>query len=171
MHGITIDGICSVGPVVLTLGTLANAAATIPTVVDNAYAAHLIPHNELGVFFAPEPSTTKGELTFGGYDSSKTTTAVEWNPVTQTSPAKYYWGIDQSVRYNGQQVLSWTAGIVDTGTTLILLATGGSVSALSRSRLTVTPRQMGIMRTRSLRAVWRTRTPACWRLRPRSTPS
>jgi len=36
-----------------------------------------------------------------------------------------YWGIDQSVSYGtSQTILNTTAGIVDTGTTLLLLATG-----------------------------------------------
>lgn len=36
-----------------------------------------------------------------------------------------YWGINQSVSYGtGNTILNTTAGIVDTGTTLLLLATG-----------------------------------------------
>ena len=45
------------------------------------------------------------------------------SPITSTSPASKYWGIDQSIRYGSQTILPTTAGIVDTGTTLILLAT------------------------------------------------
>ncbi len=37
--------------------------------------------------------------------------------VTSTSPAKFYWGIDESVTYGtSTTILSSTAGIVDTGT-------------------------------------------------------
>lgn len=47
-------------------------------------------------------------------------------PITSTTPANNYVGIDQSITYGDGDsiVLSSTAGIVDTGTTLILLATG-----------------------------------------------
>ena len=49
---------------------------------------------------------------------------IEYVPITQTSPANRYWGIDQSISYgNNTTILSTTAGIVDTGTTLLLLAT------------------------------------------------
>lgn len=45
-------------------------------------------------------------------------------PITSTTPASAYWGIDQSLTYGkSTTVLSGSAGIVDTGTTLLLLAT------------------------------------------------
>ena len=44
--------------------------------------------------------------------------------ITGTSPASSYVGIDQSIRYaDNTTILAKTAGIVDTGTTLVLLAT------------------------------------------------
>lgn len=45
-------------------------------------------------------------------------------PITSTSPASQYWGIDQDLSY-GQDtsLLSGSAGIVDTGTTLLMIAT------------------------------------------------
>ncbi|KAG2107223.1 uncharacterized protein F5147DRAFT_653448 [Suillus discolor] len=44
--------------------------------------------------------------------------------ISTTDMATPYWGIDQSVSYGtGQTILNTTAGIVDTGTTLLLLAT------------------------------------------------
>lgn len=47
------------------------------------------------------------------------------SPLTTTSPASEFWGIDQSITYGSSNtpILSQTAGIVDTGTTLILMAT------------------------------------------------
>jgi hypothetical protein len=46
------------------------------------------------------------------------------SPITSTSPANEFWGIDQSITYGTTSILSTTAGIVDTGTTLTLIATG-----------------------------------------------
>ena len=50
------------------------------------------------------------------------------SPITSTSPASAYVGIDQSITYgsSGTTILSSTAGITDTGTTLVLLASGSS---------------------------------------------
>ena len=82
----------------------------------------------VGVSFAPTTSLeiTNGELTFGGVDSSKFSGSISYTPITSTSPATFYFGIDQSITYgssSGSTVLSSTAGIVDTGTTLLLIAT------------------------------------------------
>ncbi|KAG2142137.1 acid protease [Suillus cothurnatus] len=114
-----IDGILGVGPTDLTKGTVSNVDS-VPTVTDNLYSKGTIGTEALGVYFAPGGSA--GELTFGGFDSSKTTSSVNYVPITTTSPSSYYWGIDQSITYGSSTILSATAGIVDTGTTLILIA-------------------------------------------------
>ena len=52
------------------------------------------------------------------------TGGISYVPITSTSPASSYWGIDQSITYgDSDTVLDTTSGIVDTGTTLLLLAT------------------------------------------------
>jgi len=65
-----------------------------------------------------------GELTWGGTDSSKFTGSINFAPKTTVQPATFYWGIDQSITYGtaNTNILSTNAGIVDTGTTLILIA-------------------------------------------------
>jgi saccharopepsin len=119
-----LDGILGLGPVDLTKGTVSNANE-VPTVTDNLYAQGEISSEVLGVFFSPASADdTTGELTFGGYDASKFTGNINYVPVTSTSPASEYWGVDQSISYGAVSILSETAGIVDTGTTLILIATG-----------------------------------------------
>ncbi|KAF8264374.1 family A1 protease [Lactarius quietus] len=121
------DGILGIGPVDLTLGTLSpNTQSTIPTVTDNLFSQGTITSDVLSVSFEPTTSTSvqNGELTFGGTDSSRYTGAITFVPITSTSPANTFWGIDQSIRYGvSTNILSDTAGIVDTGTTLILIAT------------------------------------------------
>ncbi|KAG1729287.1 acid protease [Suillus lakei] len=114
-----VDGILGVGPTDLTQGTVSNVGP-VPTVTDNLYSKGTIGTEALGVYFVPGGSA--GELTFGGSDSSKTTSSVNYVPLTVTSPSSYYWGIDQSISYGSSTILS-AAGIVDTGTTLILIAT------------------------------------------------
>ncbi|KAG1842526.1 acid protease [Suillus subalutaceus] len=117
-----LDGILGLGPVDLTEGTVSNTNE-VPTVMDNLYEQQTISSEVLGVFFAPASSDDSGgELTFGGYDASKITGDINYVSITSTSPASTYWGIDQSINYGSTTILSETAGIVDTGTTLILIA-------------------------------------------------
>ena len=54
---------------------------------------------------------------------------MEDRPITSTPPANEFVGIDQTVTYAGQTLLK-SSGITDTGTTLLLLATGGSFNWL-----------------------------------------
>ncbi|KAH9945544.1 acid protease [Amylocystis lapponica] len=122
----SVDGILGIGPVNLTVGSLDNIDQTIPTVTDNLYSQGVITNNLVAVSFAPTTSESdaNGELTFGGTDSSKYTGPINYIPLTSTFPASEYWGIDESITYGSSKtsILSSTAGIVDTGTTLVLIA-------------------------------------------------
>ncbi|KAF8191217.1 aspartic peptidase A1 [Pholiota molesta] len=121
-----VDGILGLGPVELTVGTLSpGSESSIPTVTDTLYSHGLINAHTIGISF--EPTTVNevinGEITWGGTDSSKFTGSIAYMPLTTTFPASGYWGIDSSIRYGkSKTILSSTAGIVDTGTTLILIA-------------------------------------------------
>jgi hypothetical protein len=94
-------------------------------VTDNLFAQGTISTESIGISYVPTTGTSEianGELDFGGVDTSKVTGEVTFVPITSTSPASNYWGIDQSISYNGQEILN-SAGIVDTGTTLVMIAT------------------------------------------------
>ncbi|KAI9070304.1 family A1 protease [Trametes sanguinea] len=122
-----VDGIIGIGPADLTCGTLVLGSQCIPTITDNAFSQGLIPEHLIGISFEPTTSldNANGELTFGGTDSSKFTGRLEFVPITSTSPASQFVGIDQSITFgspNGQTVLPLTAGVTDTGTTLLLIA-------------------------------------------------
>lgn len=103
---------------------------SIPTVTDNLASQGTIGAAVLGMFFAPYVENVQGVLTFGGADSSLYTGQLTYVPITQTYPSSEYWGIDQSVTYGGSTILNSTAGIVDSGTTMIMLATGPSLNLL-----------------------------------------
>jgi len=120
-----VDGIIGIGPVDLTSGTVSNTT-TVPTVTDNLFAQGAIASDSIGIFYEPTSGTDtlNGELNFGGVDESKITGDVSFVPITSTQPASTFWGIDQTISYGeSETILDTTAGIVDTGTTLLLLAT------------------------------------------------
>jgi len=55
-----------------------------------------------------------GDVSFGG---------VTYLPVTLTAPARTFWGVDLSIGFSVlDTILPITAGVVDTGSTLVLLA-------------------------------------------------
>ncbi|KAI0634024.1 acid protease [Trametes polyzona] len=121
-----LDGILGLGPNELTVGTLdPDTRSTIPTVTDNLFSQQVIPQNLVSVSFEPTnvPDIVNGELTFGDTDPSKFVGAINFAPLTNKSPANEFWGIDQAIRFGNTQILSKTAGIVDTGTSLLLIAT------------------------------------------------
>ncbi|KAG0045743.1 hypothetical protein BGZ83_009022 [Gryganskiella cystojenkinii] len=109
-----LDGILGLGPVDLTQGTVSNTAS-VPTVTDNLYSQGTISESVVGIGL--------GNITFGGYDASETVGPVDYVPITATSPASNYWGIDASFDYGDVTILATTSGTVDYGTTLLLIAT------------------------------------------------
>ncbi|EKM51579.1 uncharacterized protein PHACADRAFT_261805 [Phanerochaete carnosa HHB-10118-sp] len=120
-----VDGILGVGPTDLTANTV-SGQDQVPTVVDNLFSQGTITSDSLGIFYEPttQDGAINGELTFGGIDQSKITSDVGFVPITSTSPASMYWGIDQDISYGqSQSLVTGSPGIVDTGTTLLMLAT------------------------------------------------
>jgi len=151
-----VDGILGIGPVDLTSGTI-GGTDLVPTVTDNLLTQKTITTESIGISYVPTTSSTamaNGELTFGDVDSSKFTGEITYVPITSKTPANKYWGIDQSVSYGGKDILTTTAGIVDTGTTLLLLATSafkayqeatGATLDQATGLLTVTDEQLAQM--------------------------
>lgn len=120
-----LTSLVSIGPSGLTSGTVSDGQR-VPTVLDNAFEQGAITAEAIGISFEPavNGSAANGLLTFGGSDSSRYVGDVNTMTITGTSPASNYVGIEQAIRYaDNTTILSHTAGIVDTGTTLILLAT------------------------------------------------
>lgn len=112
-----VDGILGLGPVGLTQGTLSpDSSGLIPTVTDNLFNQGTISSNEVSI--------AGQTITFGGVDSSTFTGDITYAPITNTSPASNYWGIDASFTYgtSGTSILSMTAGTIDHGTSLVQLA-------------------------------------------------
>jgi hypothetical protein len=153
-----VDGILGIGPVDLTQGTV-SGTGSVPTVVDNLFSQGTISSDSIGISYVPTTTenAANGEVTFGSHDSAKFTGEINYTPITSTEPASKYWGIDQTVTY-GQDIsiLGLTSGIVDTGTTLLLIATDafkayqkatGAKLDSTTGLLTVTPEQFENMQS------------------------
>ncbi|KAG2368566.1 aspartic peptidase domain-containing protein [Suillus spraguei] len=57
----------------------------------------------------------QGQLTFGGTDATMYTSSIAYTPITTTSPASTFWGIDGSITYNSKTILSSSAGFFQSG--------------------------------------------------------
>ncbi|KAM6493097.1 acid protease [Amanita muscaria] len=137
-----VDGILGLGPTNLTKGTLKpDIEKAIPTVVDNAVSQGIIGSPLLSAYLEPNQANHQGNgvLTFGALDNTNRAGEVIYAPITQTLPAGAYWGINQTTSYGSHKIVNNGAGIVDTGTTLLLLdepsfqvyqqATGGTLDS------------------------------------------
>ncbi|KAH8826413.1 acid protease [Flagelloscypha sp. PMI_526] len=121
-----VDGILGLGPTELTIGTLSDPSQSIPTVVDNLYDQGIIPTPSVGISHVPSTSMDElpnGELTFGGTDHNRYSGNLKFVPLTTAEPAARYWGIDQTITYGEHTHILTGSGILDTGTTLLYLAT------------------------------------------------
>ncbi|KAJ7824770.1 acid protease [Mycena olivaceomarginata] len=95
----------------------------IPTVMDNLVSQGTITNNLFGISF--QPTTTdedaNGSIAFGGIDSTKFTGEIAYTPVTLDLARVTVLG--HRPGDGTTSILASTAGIVDTGSTLIHLAT------------------------------------------------
>ncbi|KAI9068199.1 aspartic peptidase A1 [Trametes sanguinea] len=159
-----VDGILGIGPIDLTCDTIVNNPDQCDyTVTDNAWNMGLLDAYEVGISFGPTQSLDEknGELTFGGVDRTKFHGSLKYVPLTSQSPASSYVGYEQSISYgNMGTILQHTAGILDTGTTLVLIATDafkryqeltGGVLDDDTELLRITPEQYGSLQNLNFR--------------------
>lgn len=105
--------------------------------MDNLYKQGSISSEVLGVYFAPvsgsATSASNGELTLGGVDSSKYSGSITYLSKARSGSSSPYWGLTFSSFTLGNTNLggSNSAGIVDTGTTLIYIPTSAYNKFLS----------------------------------------
>ncbi|KZV83731.1 acid protease, partial [Exidia glandulosa HHB12029] len=115
------DGILGLGPPILTNGTVSNFEL-VDTVVDVLYYEGHIQARVLGAALAPlNANGGVGSLAFGAPDPSQYTGLLSYTNVTKAYPSSLYFGIDLRFDY-GPRTIGYGSGIVDVGTTLILLA-------------------------------------------------
>ncbi|TFK83046.1 aspartic peptidase A1 [Polyporus arcularius HHB13444] len=156
-----IDGILGIGPSALTRGRLrVQMQISANTVTDTAWYSGLLDARVISIFFQPSNTidSKNGELTFGGIDKTKFRGPLHYTPLTTTGPTASFVGVMQTIVYGDESnvVLAPSAGILDTGTTLILIApdafkryqayTGG-VPDDTVGLLSITPDQYAKLRT------------------------
>ncbi|KFX89203.1 hypothetical protein O988_08720 [Pseudogymnoascus sp. VKM F-3808] len=112
-----VDGVLGLGQTELTKGTV-SGEDIIPTVTDNLFSQGTISENIASI--------AGGEICFGGVNPEKFKGDITYAPITSTSPASQFWGIDAAFTYgsSGTSLLASTAGIIDHSSTLTLLASG-----------------------------------------------
>ncbi|KAF5382440.1 hypothetical protein D9615_002711 [Tricholomella constricta] len=117
-----VDGILGIGPVDLT--TDSASRPTVNPVTQNLFESGAVPTAAVGMSYSPNSTAVaNGDITFGATDTAKFTGSIDYVPITKITPADQYWGVDQDLTYgNDIQLLKSSAGIVDTGTTLLLIA-------------------------------------------------
>ncbi|KAF9347448.1 hypothetical protein BGX26_001050 [Mortierella sp. AD094] len=127
VSAIGVNGIIGFGPIDLAgVTNQKNQTYEIPTPMDGLRSSHQISTEVVGVDFRPiwngAQQVANGEIDLGGIDHSKYKGKLTYIPVTKKSPAKYYWGVDiPRISFGNHVAATGRAGIVDTGTTLILL--------------------------------------------------
>ncbi|KAG2075021.1 acid protease [Suillus decipiens] len=153
-----VDGILGIGPAALSIHSLQDLPTDpIPTITDTLYGQGTISENIFGIFYKPYTRSdlqSTGQITFGGTDSTKYNGNILYTPVTNMEPASKYWGVDQSITYGTTEILTRTAGIVDSGTSLIFIATeayelykaatGGEIDPVTKL-LTISDDQYGAL--------------------------
>ena len=113
--------------------------SVVPTVIENLFDQGTINSQTIGISFNPTtvPGVEDGGLAFGEVDPSKFTGEINYVPITSTSPASNYWGVDQTITYgNGIEIMALSAGIVDTGTSFSYIPTGEQADVEIDSALT-----------------------------------
>ena len=125
-RGFNYQGILGLGHVTLTEGRVSDNQL-VPTVMDILVATTpLISEKVLGVYFIPSTEQTKqGKLTFGGFDHEVTTTTMHYVLATKIFSAGMYMGIELSITYGHGTILDPADGVIDTGATMVALATSG----------------------------------------------
>ncbi|KAG2364418.1 family A1 protease [Suillus spraguei] len=123
-EGLVDDGVLGIGPTGLTLHTLRDSPEEpIPTVTDCLYKQGIISQPLVGMFFKPalKDANDDGELSFGDTDPVMYVGEIVYTSITATPRSARYWGIDQRITYGTTEILSSTAGIIDSVCTFLLI--------------------------------------------------
>jgi hypothetical protein len=98
----------------------------IPTVYDNLETQGLVDSSQFGLFLGATDGSV-GELTLGGYDSSKFSGSLSWIPLISES----YWEVElDGLSLGGTRMTNATKAVLDSGTS-IMAGPSDDVAALA----------------------------------------
>ncbi|KAG2361863.1 hypothetical protein BDR07DRAFT_1358469 [Suillus spraguei] len=122
--GMPYDGMLGIGPQILSRGTiLTDPDRTFPTVTERLFTQGSISLPLVGLFFKPSTrdilDDDHGTLVFGDGGPGD---IIRYTYLSRRPSVLSYWGINQAITYDDEQILRRTAGIVDSGTTFIWIA-------------------------------------------------
>ncbi|GJJ13203.1 hypothetical protein Clacol_007454 [Clathrus columnatus] len=143
-EGFTLfDGIMGLGLQALTEGTLVNEPnQTIPTITDTL-SNSIIPQPLVALTVPLSSGSQNGSIDFGEPDFSKNTSSISFTPLLTTGETVGFWGLSQTITYgNGTQgvpLVTEAPGIVDSGTSLLLLPTAAFQTYMNLTGATIDP--------------------------------
>ncbi|KAG2353489.1 aspartic peptidase domain-containing protein [Suillus spraguei] len=157
-RGASYDGMLGIGPRTLSRGSIpTQPERTLATVTERLWMQGSIAWPLVGLFFRPSTQVYNGggRLVFGeehpGFDIGN----IGYTFRTNTMPAASQWGIDQRIVYGNTEVLQLTAGVVDSATTFIWIASDAYDRYKTLTRANYDPRTgMLSITPRQYRALW-----------------
>ncbi|KAJ6551049.1 acid protease [Mycena vulgaris] len=134
-----VDGVLGMGPDELSRGTVGpDPTEMLPAIVQTLFCQGNIPAEVFSIFMQPTGISVVLALKKSiGSTTSSLAGPPFFVPMTTHFPASAYWGVDMQFSYGSTSILRQTAGIIDTGSTLIYLAHGAYLlyESLTKARL------------------------------------
>ncbi|KAJ7836800.1 aspartic peptidase domain-containing protein [Mycena olivaceomarginata] len=128
MDGILVDLIFS-SSAFQSLAAITSDNTPIPTVTDNCLNQRLIANESIGIYYESTAADNDSNGKTGAFrlaaPISPSASEINYVPITKTADGPcvqvLYWGIDQSICYNGKEIMANCVGIADTGMTMCML--------------------------------------------------
>ncbi|KAG2353487.1 aspartic peptidase A1 [Suillus spraguei] len=157
-HGLPYDGMLGIGPSILSRGSiLTDPNRRLTTITERLWVQDSIVYPFVGLFF--KPSTVdhddSGKLVFGDDHPGFNIGNIGYTFLTNTMPASTHWGFDQRIVYGNTEILQLTAGVVDSATTFIRIASDAYDRYETLTRANYDPRTgMLSITTKQYDALW-----------------
>ena len=119
----SVNGILGLGPTALTVGKLSPAtASSSPTLLDTLVAQDVISAPVFAIYFIPSFASAAGQLSFGGIDPTKNSSAFVSVRRSTKAVVDKYWSCSVSLAAGSTPIATSAPAMTDTGTTLIVVA-------------------------------------------------
>ncbi|KAJ6486328.1 aspartic peptidase domain-containing protein [Mycena vulgaris] len=136
-----VDGILGIGPEELCTLEI-NATLGVPTIVQTLSCQRNITAQLFAIALQPTTGvmSLNGEISWGAVDTTKFTGPVVFSPIASQEPSSSFWSTNMTFSYGATSLFAGSApGIIDTGSTLIYLATDAYSRYLMLTGATLDP--------------------------------